>query len=72
MMAIRHPPMAAIAHDRVSLLEVPVVQQPPKKGTNGSYVNFPVHSDGFLDGIMLVILVLWQLIIAKADAHVSR
>lgn len=43
MMATSHPPMAAVTHDRIQLLEISVVQEPSKIRADRANVNLAIE-----------------------------
>jgi hypothetical protein len=47
-----HPPVSAIAENRVQLPEVPLAEEPTLKGSHRLNIAFSVNSIGFLNGIV--------------------
>jgi hypothetical protein len=47
-----HPPVSAIAENRVQLPEAPLVEEPTLKGSHRLNIAFSVNSIGFLNGIV--------------------
>ena len=60
-----HPPVTTVAHHRIQLFEVAVVQEPSKECSHGLYVNLEVDALGLCDGIISIVFMLWQLVLAE-------
>jgi hypothetical protein len=62
-----HPPVSAIAANRIQLPEVPLVENPTLKDSHCLNIAFSVNSIGFLNRIAQVVFVFRQFVLAESD-----
>jgi len=59
--------VSAIAENSIQLPEVPIVKEPSLKGSHCLNVDFSVNSIGFLYGVVKVVFVFRQFVLAESD-----